>query len=76
MQPKLGGHTPTKKFPAHLKFGLPSNKTWKFMVSKFDENPVYSQFLCANNDFAGYMMIRNHSEPKKSIFQNSWFITV
>ena len=73
MQFELGGHTPTKKFPAHLKFGLSSNRTWKFMVSKFDENPVFSQFSCTNNDFVGYLMIWNHSEAKNQISEITGF---
>ena len=69
MQPKSWGHTPTKKFPAHLKFGISSNRTQKFMVSKFDENPVVTQFLCTNNGFVGYIMIWNHSEAKNQFFE-------
>ena len=68
MQLELGGHTPTQKFPAHLKFGLSSNTTWKFMVSKYDENRMFSQFLCTNDGFVGYIMFWNHSEAKNQFF--------
>ena len=43
------------------------------MVSKFDENQVFSQFLCTNNGFEGYMMIWNHSEAKNQIFEITGF---
>ena len=69
MQPKLEGHTPTYRIPAHLKFSSNTNKTEKIMVSKFDENQVFSQFLCTYNGFEGYMMIWNHSEAKNLIFE-------
>ena len=73
MQPKLEGHTPTYRIPAHLKFSSNTNKTEKIMVSKFDENQVFSQFLCTNNGFEGYVMIWNHSEAKNQISEITGF---
>ena len=39
------------------------------MFSKFDENQVFSQFLCAINGFVGYIMIWNHSEAENQFFE-------
>ena len=69
----MEGHTPTCRIPAQLKFSSNSNKTEKFMVSKFDENQVFSQFLCTNNGFEDYMMIWNHSEAINKIFEITGF---
>ena len=43
------------------------------MVSKFDENQVFGQFLCTNNGFEGYMIIWNHSEAKNQISEITGF---
>ena len=39
------------------------------MVSKFVENQVFSQFLCTDNGFEGYMIIWNQSEAKNQLFE-------
>ena len=71
MPPKLGGHTLTKKIPAHQDFGFYSNKGKNFMVAKFYKNQFFEWFLHAELIIWWVTMISYQKNAKNQFFWKS-----
>ena len=71
MPPKLGGHTLTKKIPAHQDFGLNSNKGKNLMVAKSDKNQFFECFLHAELIIWWVTIISYQKNAKNQFFWKS-----